>query len=272
LRILIFDSGLGGLTVMSEIRKALPGAEITYLADIAVFPYGGLAEPDLVARVVDLMDAEIPRRRPDAIVIACATASTLVLPPLRARFDIPIVGTVPAVKPAAERSRSRMATVLATPGTVKRDYTHALIREHGQDVRFNLVGSPRLAPLAQGAMMGEAVSDADIAAEIAPTFVEEEGRRTDIVVLACTHYPLLLDRFRRLAPWPVEWIDPAPAIARRTANVLAERGIPADVIEPRRDHVFVSTADGPPAALLEAYGFRPGTAAAALTSREDAAT
>ena len=133
---------------------------------------------------------------------------------------MPIVGTVPPVKPAAALSRSRLISILATPGTVARAYTQNLVDAYGGDCRVTLVGSPRLAELATAALSGEPVSDADVAAELRPAFVEESGRRTDVVGLGCTHYPLLLDRFERLAPWPVTWLDPAPAVARRVVQLL----------------------------------------------------
>lgn len=221
-RILVFDSGLGGLTVYREIRKLRPDADYLYLGDDALFPYGALAPDVLVARVETVISEAMAGFPADAVVIACNTASTLVLPPLRARFSVPIVGTVPAIKPAAAATRSGRIAVLATPGTVSRDYTADLIRDFAQGIEVTLVGSRRLAGLAESVLRGAPPDDAAIAAEIAPCFVEETGCRTDVVVLACTHYPLLLDRLTVLAPWPVLWIDPAPAIARRVVQVLGE--------------------------------------------------
>ena len=222
--ILVFDSGLGGLTVFAEVAKLWPAADLLYAADDAVFPYGRLSEAALVDRVLALMAILIGQHRPDIVVVACHTASTLVLPPLRARWpEIPFVGTVPAIKPAAAASASRMVSVLATPGTVAREYTRDLIRSFAGDCDITLVGAEALAGLAEAALRGEACPDSAIAAEIAPAFVEREGRRTDMVVLACTHYPLLQPALDRLAPWPVTWIDPAPAIARRVDSLLADR-------------------------------------------------
>jgi glutamate racemase len=222
-RALVFDSGLGGLSVLAEIRRLRPDVEIVYAADDAAFPYGKLSEQALVARVETVMARLIGEIEPDIVVIACSTASTLALPPLRAAYPaLPFVGTVPAIKPAAAASRSGLISVLATRGTVARDYTHALVREHAANCEVTLVGSPLLAVIAERVMRDEAVDEAEIAREIAPCFVERDGRRTDQIVLACTHFPLIVDRINRLSPWPVGFVDPAPAIARRLDTLIGK--------------------------------------------------
>jgi glutamate racemase len=223
--ILVFDSGVGGLTVFREIVRVRPDASYVYLADDAGFPYGNRPEQALIARIVEVIGAAIEKHAPDLIVVACNTASTLALAELRARFSVPFVGTVPAIKPACVQSRTKRIAVLGTQATVSREYTKALIREFASGCEVVLVGSPKLASFAEYELAGEPVGDAEIAAEIAPCFIEAKGARTDTVVLACTHYPLLLDRFHKLAPWPVDWLDPAPAIARRVADLLREREV-----------------------------------------------
>ena len=227
----MFDSGLGGLTVLREVVKARPDAHYIYVADDAFFPYGHHGEEQLIARVVPLIGDLIAAHAPDLIVIACNTASTLVLSHLRAAYTVPFVGTVPAIKPACASSRSKRVSVLGTKGTVKREYTQALIRDFAQGCEVTLVGSAELASLAEAALNGGDVSDREILSEIAPCFVEDRGdqpARTDTVVLACTHFPLLIDRLVALAPWPVDWIDPAPAIARRVADLLGPAGRDTD--------------------------------------------
>ncbi len=236
--ILVFDSGLGGLTVLREIVRARSDAHYAYVADDAFFPYGHHSEEQIVARVVPLIGELIARHAPDLVVIACNTASTLVMSHLRNAYQVPFVGTVPAIKPACASSKTKQVSVLGTKGTVKREYTKRLIEDFSQGCEVTLVGSAELASLAETALSGNAVSDKDIAAELAPCFVESGGARTDTVVLACTHYPLLLDRLTKLAPWPVDWIDPSPAIARRVSDLLGPTGGPSD--EAGAEMIFTS--------------------------------
>jgi glutamate racemase len=262
--ILVFDSGLGGLTVFREIAAARPDARLVYAADDAFFPYGGHSEADLVARVVPLMGELIARVTPDLVVIACNTASVQVLAPLRARYAVAFVGTVPAIKPACAASRTKRVAVLGTEATVKREYTMALIRDFAQGCAVDLVGSARLAAIAEAALRAEPVDDAAIAAEIAPCFVEAGGRRTDTVVLACTHFPLLRERLAQLAPWPVAWIDPAPAIARRVVDLLGPAQAAAKT--PAAEALFTSAKPITPAlaAALARFGIAVRTGAPAI--------
>lgn len=258
--ILVFDSGLGGLTVYREIAAARPDADFLYVADDAAFPYGAIAEPALIDRVVALMGELIAAHRPDLVVIACNTASTLVLPALRQQFSLPFVGTVPAIKPACAASVTRRVSVLGTEATVDREYTRALIRDFAQDCRVKLVGSRHLATYAEAELAGTPASDTQIRAEIAPCF-DDDGERTDTIVLACTHYPLLLDRLQHLAPWPVNFFDPAPAIARRVVDLLG----PA-VSTHKRKARAIFTSGPVPEAVLARFGIRPHEAATTAPS------
>ncbi len=261
--ILVFDSGLGGLTVFREVAALRPDARYVYAADDAAFPYGGWTEGELSDRVISVMDDLIGRFEPNLIVIACNTASTLVLAELRRRFSLPFVGTVPAIKPACAASSTKLVSVLGTEATVAREYTKALIRDFAQSCDVTLVGSGRLAVLAEAQLHGETVDIEAIAAEIAPCFVEKNGVRTDIVVLACTHYPLLLERLRAASPWPVTFIDPAPAIARRVLELL---GPPRDAMRGPSACIHFTSGKEAPGPLLSAiagFGFHPIPAGAA---------
>jgi len=260
LTILVFDSGLGGLTVFREIAKARPDASYVYVADDAFFPYARRSEEQLVGRVVPLLEELTAAHAPDLVVIACNTASTLVLPHLRARFPVPFVGTVPAVKPACMASRSRLVSVLGTEATVRREYTRALIRDFGHGCEVTMVGAARLAGLAEAALRGDAIDDGAISQEIAPCFVTSGGRYTDTIVLACTHYPLLLDRLVQLAPWPVDWVDPAPAIARRVMDLVGPAAANAATGTARA--VFTSGLEPSPALAAALAQFGIGQAAA----------
>ncbi len=255
--LLVFDSGIGGLTVLREARVLMPDRRFVYVADDAAFPYGDWEEVALRQRLVAIFAGLIAEHDPVACVIACNTASTLALDALRAAYpQMTFVGTVPAIKPAAERTRSGLVSVLATPGTVKRQYTRDLIEQWATRCEVTLIGSVRLAALAETYMRQGAVEEAAVAAEIAPCFVEREGRRTDIVVLACTHYPFVVNRMRKMAPWPVDWLDPSEAIARRALSILP--ALPAEVqaVE-RNDDVAVFTSGGADALtrrLMQGFG------------------
>ncbi len=255
--VLFLDSGIGGLSVVKEARILLPDRQYVYVADDAAFPYGAWQEEALRSRLVDLFGDLIARFSPSLSVIACNTASTIAISALREAFPRELfVGTVPAIKPAAERTRSGMVSVLATPGTVKRQYTRDLISTYASRCHVRLVGSENLATLAEQYMREGFVDEAAVAKEIEPCFVEQEGRRTDIVVLACTHYPFLVNRMRKTAPWPVDWIDTSEAIARRALS-LADRFLGPAPEKPVPDMV-VFTSGQPNVAvrrLMHGFGF-----------------
>ncbi|GHB32505.1 glutamate racemase [Pseudovibrio japonicus] len=222
-RVLVLDSGVGGLSVQREIKRAVPEAGLLYLADRAAFPYGDWEGAALRDHICDLVKSVSAVWQPSAVVVACNTASTLVLTALREFLPVPVIGTVPAIKPAAEQTRSGVFAVLATPGTVKRDYTQDLIDDFASQHHIALVGASGLAGLAEDKLAGRGVDLEHLRREIAPCFTEEDGKRTDCVVLGCTHFPFLREEMEQVAPWQVTWIDPAPAIAKRLVQVV-ERG------------------------------------------------
>ena len=260
--ILMFDSGVGGLTVLREARVLMPDRSFIYVADDAAFPYGAWEEQALKAHILALFARLLDTYRPEISVIACNTASTVVIDELRKTFPgHPFVGTVPAIKPAAERTRSGLVSVLATPGTVKRQYTRDLIGKWAQKCHVRLVGSTELAGLAETYMREGFVNEAAVQAETAPCFIEKDGRRTDIVVLACTHYPFLVNRMRKTAPWPVDWIDSGEAIARRALSLLGE---PPAGARPEAEDIAVFTSGRPDAGLrrlMQGFGLTTHTSA-----------
>ena len=218
-RVLIFDSGVGGLSVLGEIRRRLPCCDYIYACDNAGFPYGDKDEASLVNRVDRVIRALIARIDPDIVVVACNSASTVALPKIRAHFLKPVIGVVPAIKPAARRSKTGVIGLLATPGTVNRAYTRQLIADFAGGCTVIPVGSSELVRMAEDKLKGRSPDGAALAAVIAPLF---EGGGTDIVVLACTHFPLLLPELEAAAPYPVQWLDSGEAIARRVASFTGE--------------------------------------------------
>lgn len=217
--VLVVDSGLGGLSVVKALRSVAPRAAVDYWADDAAFPYGELPAAKLIDRVVDIVSRAASERPPKVVIIACNTASTVVLQSLRERFSFPVVGIVPGIRPAAGATRSGMFSVLATPATARGAYASDLIARFAAGLEVTLVGARRLATLTERALAGHIVTDAELLDEIAPCFVRDGDRRTDVVVLGCTHYPLILERLAAVAPWPVQWIDPAPAVIRHMQSI-----------------------------------------------------
>jgi len=215
--LLLFDSGVGGLSVLAEIRRTLPNAPIVYVADNGGFPYGTKTELEIAARVPALLGRLAERFKPRLIVIACNTASTIALAAVRAALDLPIVGTVPAIKPAAEQSLTRAIGVLGTEATVRQPYVDDLSARFGADCVVLRHGSARLVELAEASLRGEATPDVDYAAALNGLLDQPGGDRIDTVVLACTHFPLVADRLAAVAPRPLNFVDGAHGIARRVA-------------------------------------------------------
>ena len=218
--ILIFDSGVGGLSVLAPIRALLPGLPIVYAADNAGFPYGIRTEAEIAARVPALLGRLVERYRPQLAVIACNTASTIALAHVRAALDLPVVGTVPAVKPAAEESRTRVIGVLGTEATVRQPYVDRLSAEFASDCLVLRHGSARLVTLAEAKLAGETVTAADVAPELHGLLDQPGGDRMDMVALACTHFPLLRAELAAAAPRALGFVDGGAGIARRVVHLL----------------------------------------------------
>lgn len=219
--VLVFDSGVGGLSVLNAIAETLPGLPLVFACDNGFFPYGTKTETELVERVDAVLHTLIAEIRPQLLVIACNTASTVALPRLRSRFALPIVGVVPAIKPAAQRSRNKIIGLLATPATVQRPYTDRLIQEFAADCTVIKVGSRELVQLAEDKLRGKAVDTGQLAPILAPFFANP-AQSPDTIVLGCTHFPLLRDELAAASPATVQWVDSGSAIARRVAELLGD--------------------------------------------------
>jgi glutamate racemase len=221
--LLIFDSGVGGLSVLRPIRALLPAAPLVYVADSAGYPYGTRPPAEIEARVPALLGRLAERFDPELIVIACNTASTIALDAVRGALDLPIVGTVPAIKPAAALSRSRVIGVLGTEATVRQPYVDRLAREFATDCTVIRHGSAELVDLAEAKLRGERTAPVAYRRILDGLFGQEQGERIDTIVLACTHFPLVEDELAAATPRPVSFVDGKEGIARRTAWLLRER-------------------------------------------------
>jgi glutamate racemase len=215
--LLFFDSGVGGLSVLAPTRALLPHAPLVYVADSAGFPYGTRSEAEIAARVPALLGRLAERYDPRLIVIACNTASTIALDHVRAALDLPVVGTVPAIKPAAALSETRVIGVLGTDATDRQTYVDDLAARFAADCTVLRHGSAELVDLAERALGGEAPPPERLRAVLDGLFAQARGDRLDVIVNACTHFPLLEAELAAAAPHPVRFVDGGPGIARRVA-------------------------------------------------------
>ncbi|WP_205478656.1 glutamate racemase [Sphingomonas arenae] len=247
--ILFFDSGVGGLSVLQPTRELLPHAPLVYAADSAAYPYGTRTEQEIAARVPALLGRLVERHRPRLAVIACNTASTIALDHVRAALEIPVVGTVPAIKPAAEQSRTRVIGVLGTPATVRQPYVDDLAERFAGDCQVLRHGSVELVALAERKLAGEDIAQAEVAAAVRPLLDQTAGTPMDVVVLACTHFPLLAEGLAQALPG-VAQVDGGAGIARRIAYLT--RGQPWPV-QPS-EGIAIFTGPAPTERLVGALG------------------
>jgi glutamate racemase len=220
--ILVIDSGVGALSICEELSRTLPQCRIVYVSDNAYFPYG--TKPDQVVKErVPVVVRDCLQKHPcDVIVVACNTMSTIALEELRSTVKIPVVGVVPAIKPAAQASKTKCIALLATPATVRRPYTLQLVKDFASDCHVIMQGSTPLVEIAEAKLRGLETSLAAVRFEIAPIFKDAEahGKKVDHIVLGCTHFPLLKDELNQVVPYPVKWVDSAEAVAQRTKAVM----------------------------------------------------
>jgi glutamate racemase len=251
--LLVFDSGIGGLGVVEQIRRLQPEAAITYLADNGFYPYGEKPDAILIERIQKIIGAAIETTKPDAVVIACNTASTIALSALREKFALPFIGCVPPIKPAAAASTTRHIGLLATPATIRRPYLQNLIDNFADGCTVHSLGTPLLADLAEQKFRGAQISPSTLATAIAPLFAQSGA--IDAIALGCTHYTFLLPEFLALHP-QLNWFDPALPVARQVQKITA--ALPT--ASAAETETFLTTAPFPDhdimAPRLAAYGFR----------------
>ena len=248
-KVLIFDSGVGGLSVYREIEMRLPQLSYTYLFDNAAYPYGELDQQVLLQRVERLITGLVEQEGFDIVVIACNTASTIVLPTLRSKLSIPVVGVVPAIKPASSIANKAVG-LIATPATITRQYTHDLIRSFSADKNVELLGSTRLVDMAEEKLRGRAIDLQELQNILSPLI-----SHIDVAVLGCTHFPLIRDEIQQVLGKDVLLVDSGEAIARRVKTLL---GIEAGVCSENKHTIYSSAPPWEESALnerLEQLGF-----------------
>lgn len=217
-QILMFDSGIGGISVFREIKRLMPDISVDYLFDNLCYPYGRLSETELVERIVELVSDVVARTHPQLLVIACNSASTIALPALRKLLPIPVVGVVPAIKPAAVMSKTKVIGLLATQGTVNRDYISQLTHSYAPDCSLIKVGTNELVAMAELVFRGEEI-DRELLTRVCQPLIN----RVDTIVLGCTHFPLLKRHLNQIMPQPVKLIDSGIAIANRVKALIDEK-------------------------------------------------
>jgi glutamate racemase len=215
--LLFFDSGVGGLSVLGHVREMLPDAPLVYCADTEGYPYGEKTEAELSVRVPILLGRLTERYRPRLVVIACNTASTIALSAVRSVLHLPVVGTVPAIKPAACCTRTKVFGVLGTAATVRQAYVDQLVAEHAQDCTVLRHGTGALVGYAEAELRGQSVPLAAYQQVMAGLFDQPSGDQMDTVVLACTHFPLVRAQLEAASPRALQWVDSGAGIARRVA-------------------------------------------------------
>ena len=215
--ILFFDSGMGGFSVYKEVKRLLPEHHYLYCFDNAFFPYSEKSEETIIERTLTICQTINKMYAVDIIVIACNTASTVVLPELRKNFSVPIVGTVPAIKPAAETSQTKHIGLLATKGTVIRSYVTDLIERYAQDCIVERIGTTKLVEIAEQKLHGNSVDLIALKNELAPWSTMAD---LDVVILGCTHFPLIKEEIQLCLPQVKIFLDPGYAIAKRVQSLL----------------------------------------------------
>lgn len=236
--LLFLDSGIGGLSVLKAVQVALPRAPIVFAADYAGLPYGTKTEAEISARVPALLGRLVERYQPRLVVIACNTACTIALSHVRAALDVPVIGTVPAIKPAAEASEAGVIGLLGTAATVRQSYVDTLKANHAPDMRLLRYAASELVSAAEAKMRGEVVDPAIYNRATAGLTDQTFGECLDVTVLGCTHFPLVKEELLNAAPH-MQFVDGAAGIARRICHLTKGQSWP----ENPTDGIFVTTGE-----------------------------
>ncbi len=231
-RVLVIDSGIGGMSIVKAIRNLQLEISITYIADNKFFPYGRMDSENLLNRLHHLVNRALEQSPYDAVVIACNTASTVVMTSLREAFSHPFAGVVPAIKTASEISKSKVIGLLATEATVKSHYINNLIKEFAADCEVIKVGSPHLATIAENKVRGLCINRDHIKSDLE----EFTNTAVDTIALGCTHYPFLKDELTEEFSSTVAWLDPAIPVAQQLSVML--QSVDCSTLKPNQNTVY----------------------------------
>jgi glutamate racemase len=252
--LLFFDSGVGGLSVLQAVTALLPQAPIVYAADFAGLPYGTKSEAEIAARVPALLGRLVERYRPRLVIIACNTACTIALAPVRAALDVPVVGTVPAIKPAAEATKTRVIGLLGTAATIRQPYVDRLEAEFASDMTLLRFAAPELVQAAEAKMRGEKVDNAVYVRAVDGLTSQQGGENLDVIILGCTHFPLVQAELAAVAPIGTHFVDGAAGIARRVAHLTQGHHWPMQAAAGIFVTTDILTGTEPYRAALATYG------------------
>lgn len=252
--LLFFDTGIGGLSVLAECQKLMPNAPVVYAADYAGLPYGVKSEQELASRVPALLGRLVERYQPQLVTIACNTASTITLDFVRSALDVPVVGTVPAIKPASEMTKSGVIGLLGTQATIRQPYVDRLANEFASDKKLIRFAAPELVHAAEAKLRNESVDPIVFGEALKGLTSQADGDKIDTIVLACTHFPLVTDELRPFLSDKIRFVDGAAGIARRIAYLTQSQKWPKHT----GHGIFVTTGDrsaiAPCQPALETYG------------------
>lgn len=224
MRIGIFDSGVGGITVLNEALKQLPNEEYIYYADTVNVPYGTKPKEEVKGYIFDVVRFLV-NKNIDALVIACNTATSIAIKELRELYDFPIIGMEPAVKPAIEKSKDKKVIVTATSLTLKeKKFNDLVTRLHSEDI-VDPLPLPKLVEYAENFIFDEETIIPYLLKELAPYDLEEYGT----IVLGCTHFPFYKDYFKKIVPEDIKIIDGNYGTIRHLKNTLELNGAESSV-------------------------------------------
>ena len=245
--ILIFDSGIGGLSIADEVTQAMPQHPIIYIADNRLYPYGIQTDDAILTRAKTLFPTLESHYQPAVIIIACNSASTLILDEVRAITRAPVIGVVPAIKPAADATQTGKMGLLATKGTIGRQYTLDLITEFASQHQVTKFGSDVLVSQAERKLHGHTTEKNLIERELAPII---SNTAIDTVILGCTHFPLIKQEIQNILGSNIHLIDSGEAIARRATHILSASNQQLPSTSPSPSHTFIFTAENNQVAKL----------------------